>query len=117
MKNLKVLRKKEGLTLKEIANKFGVSFQLISKYERGDCQPDPETLIKFADYFGVSVDYLIGRTGASSAPFGTSASPLNEEEYELLKNFRLLNESSRNNISSLAAALAGTEGAAYNRKV
>ena len=117
MNNFKILRKQKGLTQREFAKIFNISFQAVSYYEKGARQPDFETLIKFADYFGVSVDYLIGRTGASSAPFGTSASPLNEEEYELLKNFRLLNESSRNNISSLAAALAGTEGAAYNRKV
>lgn len=117
MKNMKLLRKQKGETLEEMARNLGTSQQVLSRYERGERQPDFEMLLKFADYFGVSVDYLIGRTGASSAPFGTSASPLNEEEYELLKNFRLLNESSRNNISSLAAALAGTEGTAYNRKV
>lgn len=112
MKNLKILRKKDKLTLKELAEKFDISFQAISLYENGKRQPDFDTLIKLADYFGVSVDYLIGRTGASSAPFGTSASPLTEEENELLQYWRLMDNVERRAVLDTAKAFAGKHSGA-----
>ncbi len=61
MKNLKKLRKDKNLTLKALAEYFGTSAQVFSRYERGEHQPDQATLLKIADFFGVTVDYLLGR--------------------------------------------------------
>lgn len=57
---LKELRKAKGLTQHQLANELGVTRQAISLYEKGDREPKISTLIKLADYFDVSVDYLIG---------------------------------------------------------
>lgn len=60
MKRLKELRNQKGLTTSELANIIGCSNPTITHYERGEREPSLSTLIKLADYFQVSVDYLIG---------------------------------------------------------
>ncbi|MFS0766071.1 helix-turn-helix domain-containing protein [Peribacillus phoenicis] len=57
---LKKLRGKR--TQEEVALKIGVSRARYSHYENGRSEPDMEILQKMADYFGVSTDYLLGRT-------------------------------------------------------
>lgn len=51
-------------TLKELAEAIGIRQQTVSLYKNGETQPTPETLVKIAEFFGVSVDYLL--TGVSS---------------------------------------------------
>ena len=53
------LRKKEGLSQEELANKLGVSRQSVSKWEGAQSTPDMDKIIKLADLFGVSTDYLL----------------------------------------------------------
>ena len=62
MENLKILRKKTNLTQKEVADAVGITFQTYSYYETGRTNPTPEMLCKLADFFGVTVDELLGRT-------------------------------------------------------
>lgn len=59
---LKQLRTEKGLFQKELAKILGVSAGAIGMYENGKRTPDFEILNKIADYFNVSVDYLLGRT-------------------------------------------------------
>lgn len=62
MKNLKELRKKKGLSQLQLALKLGLTQNTISRYEHCQREADYQTLIMFADFFDVSIDYLIGRT-------------------------------------------------------
>jgi transcriptional regulator with XRE-family HTH domain len=55
------LRKDKGILQKELAKYLGVSNGTVSNYETGVHNPEIETLIKLADYFNVSVDYMLGR--------------------------------------------------------
>ncbi len=59
MKNLKTLRKNRGLTLMETAKQIGISQQMLSYYEMQG-NPPIETIIKIANFFDCSVDYLLG---------------------------------------------------------
>jgi transcriptional regulator with XRE-family HTH domain len=59
---LKILREEKELTQEEIANHIGITKQAFSKYELNLRQPDYGTLIKLADFFNVSIDYLLCRT-------------------------------------------------------
>jgi transcriptional regulator with XRE-family HTH domain len=59
---LRELRNKKGLTLKQLGSIIGVAESTVSLYEKGKRQPDNDTLIRIADYFGVSVDYLLGNS-------------------------------------------------------
>jgi transcriptional regulator with XRE-family HTH domain len=60
MKNLKKIRIKNKLSQKEMADILTVTQSSYSKYERGLVEPDYDTLIKLAEYFNVSTDYLLG---------------------------------------------------------
>ena len=57
---LKKLRRNRDLTQEEVATHLGISYQAISKWERGDGYPDITMLPALANYFAVSVDELIG---------------------------------------------------------
>lgn len=59
---LKLLREEKYLTQEELGKAFNITDATINRYEKGLRQPDTETLKKLADFFNVSVDYLLGRT-------------------------------------------------------
>lgn len=59
---LSELRKDNGLTQRDLAEILGVSENSISLYERNINTPDDELKIKIANYFNVSLDYLLGAT-------------------------------------------------------
>lgn len=54
------LRKERKVSQQEIGNLVGVTYQAVGKWESGDSEPDNEAIIKIANYFGVSTDYLLG---------------------------------------------------------
>ena len=57
--NLTELRKEKGLTQIQLAELFNYSDKAVSKWERGDTLPDLETLKALADYYQVTLDYLV----------------------------------------------------------
>ena len=60
--NLKKLRKEAGLTQISLQMKTGIEQALLSKFENGDRIPPTETLIILADFYNVSMDYIMKRT-------------------------------------------------------
>ncbi|MBQ6266044.1 MAG: helix-turn-helix transcriptional regulator [Clostridia bacterium] len=64
------LRKEKRLTQKEAAAKLGISQALLSHYEKGIRECSREFLIKAADFYGVSCDYLLGRTAERTGEIG-----------------------------------------------
>ena len=61
---IKLLRKKNGLTQEQLAEKIGVSFQAVSKWENNIALPDITLLPVLADYFGVSTDEILSYNSA-----------------------------------------------------
>ena len=61
-KRLKELRKQSELTQAELSEKLKIGRVSVSNYENGDRTPDAELIIRFADFFGVTTDYLLGRS-------------------------------------------------------
>ena len=59
---LRGLRKNKGISQLKLAMDLNTTQNTISRYETGEREPGIDELIKIADYFNVSVDYLIGRT-------------------------------------------------------
>lgn len=57
--NLTFLRKKSGLTQLEFGEKFSYSDKTVSKWEQGDVVPSVEVLKQIADFYGVSVDFIL----------------------------------------------------------
>lgn len=62
-KMLREMRKNAQLTQSDVANLLGVTQQAVGKWEKEAASPDPETLLRLAGIFNVSVDELLGRPG------------------------------------------------------
>lgn len=60
--NLKLLRKSNGYTQIAVQMKTGIEQALLSKFENGERVPPTETLIRLADFYNVSIDYILCRT-------------------------------------------------------
>ncbi len=59
-KKLKELRLEQNLSQRKLGEVFGVCNQTVSFWEKGDREPDLDTLIAIAKFFDVSTDYLLG---------------------------------------------------------
>ena len=59
---LKSLRKSMNLTQQDLASALGITIRQYQRYESGEQTTTLENLIAIADYFGVSLDYLCGRS-------------------------------------------------------
>ena len=59
--NIKKLRVSRGLNQVEFAKIIGVTKQCVSNWENDNVMPSVEMLVKVADYFGVTTDYILGR--------------------------------------------------------
>ena len=86
---LKELRNHLGLSQEKIAEYIGCSGAVYSRYETGTRQPSIEIMIKLADFFGVSLDYLV-----ENREFEETS--LSEIELEMLKAYRKADIRARN---------------------
>lgn len=93
--NLKLLREEAHISQKALAEAIGVSQQSINKYENHNIEPDIETLIRIADHFDTSVDYLIGHTGIRHKIEPVQAWELNAAESSLIQSYRALTTKQR----------------------
>ena len=78
--NIKSLRKRKEITQEELAEYLGISFQSISKWERGEGFPDITMLPDLADFFNTSVDELLGANRLSGGDFNNMYKKANEYE-------------------------------------
>ncbi len=106
--NIQELRELHGISQTELAKQLGVVRSTICQYEKGNRQPDTATLLKLADFFGVSVDYLLGRNEAPSVQMKPAAeSELTATEQELLSIYRSVNPALQELILNVARTAAG----------
>lgn len=85
------LREKRGLTQEELAAIIGISRASLSHYEKNRRTPDYTVLTKLADFFEVSVDYMLGRSNEQAGNNDTTVKNLTENleltDAQLLENF------------------------------
>ncbi len=60
-KNLLALRKKRGLSRDVVSKAIGISAKTYERYEKNERNPDAPVLVKLADFYGVTLDQLVGR--------------------------------------------------------
>ena len=60
--NLLNLRKDRKVSRQAVANAVRISAKTYERYENGEREPNASTIVALADYFGVTTDYLLGRT-------------------------------------------------------
>lgn len=101
VKNLKLLRSKKRISQQQLAETIGVSQQSINKYENHKIEPDIETLIKLADFFETSVDYLIGHTDIDHVIEPVHHYDLSADEMQLIDNYRRLSKKQRAAVSGV----------------
>ena len=89
---IKDLREDKKESQQKLAMLLNVSQTMISRYELEQAYPDVEMLIKLAQHFGVSVDYLIG-VSESKLPY--TKSNLSEQEQQMLFLFKRLSKIQR----------------------
>lgn len=117
MNRIKELRQSINLTQKELAEKIGFNQTAIGKYERGELEPNFETLKKMSTIFECSIDYLIGY----SDDFGNitikekSSPSLTPEEQQLLNDFRSLPKPEQAQASEYVRFLSERRGAKKNQ--
>lgn len=89
--NIRLLRQQRGLNQVEFAARIGVTKQCVSNWENDNVLPSIEMLLRLADFFGVSADYLLGREATPTL----SADGLSAEQVAhlrlLIKDFAELN--------------------------
>ncbi len=88
LKNLKKLREENNLSQTELARKLHVSQQVIAKYETSDTLPSSNMMIRIADFFNVSIDYLVDRTEIETRIDVIQESSLSRCEDYILREFR-----------------------------
>ena len=90
VKNLRLLRESHGISQQKLADAIGLTQQSINKYENHKIEPDIETLIRIADFFHTSVDYLVGHADVQGTSEGVPVYRLNAEEVNLVNQYRQL---------------------------
>ena len=88
---LRELRLQNNLKQEDLQKKFSLSSGCYSLYENDKRKPANETLIKFADFYDVSLDYLLGRTDISITPTKMDIM-FSKLEIEHIKKYRALDE-------------------------
>lgn len=89
MQRLEELRKEKDLLQKDVASAVNHSITCISDWERGKREPSIDDLIRLADFFGVSIDYLVGREEEDGVVI-VSGNELSKDESVLVDKLRRL---------------------------
>lgn len=105
MKNLKALRLSKNLSQQQLALRLDLSQQTIYKYENQITEPDIATLIKLANFFNTSVDYLIGNTDNPQRPGAYNEEKLTDTELQHLKIYRDLSDTVQSSLDNFLLEL------------
>ena len=95
MLKLQYLRNQKKLTQQEIAKQINITQTCYNYYEKEKRQPSIETLCKLADFYGVSLDYLVGRQFVNEVGY------LTDEQKNVVFAIKKLNESNLNKLLSI----------------
>ena len=110
MNNLKEARERAGYNRKEVSAALGVSMPAISMWETGKNNPTQENYRKLSDLYGVSVDYLMGKTSeliSDFSPIEKDPSAMSDREIqdELVKRIMQLDEAGRQRVKDFLAGM------------
>jgi len=94
LENLKKLRESKNLTQLRLSTELEVTQELISRYEVGNSFPQPNMLIKIANYFNCSVDYLLGITDVTT-PVKYLVNSNNVENANIISKYNSLSDENK----------------------
>ena len=107
---IKELREEKELSQEKLAQYIGTSQRNIGRWENNSNEPTCSFLVKLADFFGCSIDYLVGREDDFGNVQRSSTPGLTADEQQLLRNFALLGPFERETILIQINALAKEKG-------
>ena len=118
LERLKELQDENQLTIIEIAKGAGLPYSTIASYKSRGSIPSMIQLIALANYFGCTVDYLIGRSDdfGNVNVSGRSSEDLTENERRLLEQFRLMPEARQRTVLDMVDGLAESSVSAGGKK-
>ena len=93
--NLRKLREEKNITQVKLSTELEVSQELISRYELGSSFPQPQMLIKLANYFNCSVDYLLGVTDVRTPVKYLVSNVTNVKNAEILNKYNSLSNTDK----------------------
>ena len=98
MDNLREIREKKGITQIKLSVEIEVSQEMISHYEIGESKPNIDNLIKLADYFKCSTDYLLNRTNIPTML--DNINKYNMETADLIYKYNALSDEDKQHLIS-----------------
>ena len=93
--NLKKLRIQRDISQAELAKAVGTTQQSIAHYESGEVNPGLPMLIRLANFFHTSIDYLIGRTSIDRPVENYQEGDLDKEEMSVMEEYRKMDDYSK----------------------
>ncbi len=99
MIHLKELRQNKGVSQQTVADYLEITRQAYSNYENGNRDPDNETLLKLAEFFGVSVDALL--RGTSAKPATKTGDILDEVDVAFYGEYRELTDDDKETVRDM----------------
>lgn len=103
---LKKLRAEYGLSQKALAQAIGITQQSVNSFENHDASPSYLTLLKLADFFDTSIDYLVGRSDIRHRLEYSSELELTKQEESIIRQYRTLSETDKSYIELMTQRLA-----------
>lgn len=105
LRNIRLLRDEYGISQQKLADEIGVTQPSVNKYENHNIEPDISTLIRIADYFETSVDYIVEHTHIRRRIEEVSEYALNEREAALISGYRTIQDSGRKVVDDMVAEM------------
>ena len=103
IKNERVAR---GVSQGTLSKELNIHQQNISRWEKGDNVPNIYDCAKLADYFGVTIDYLVGREDDFGVVKIENSSQISNDEKELISVYKLLSQEDKQKVLSIIKAFS-----------
>lgn len=106
---IRELREENHLSMKELGDKIGSSDAAVCKWENGITEPKSAYILKLANFFNVSTDYLLGRTDELGGTVLPSPAPeLPQDEQQLLALYRKMSHPQKIRVIAYSEGLLST---------
>jgi len=106
MENLNKLLKDKDITQLNLSMKIGITQETISAYINGKAKPSADTLIKLADHFNTTTDFILDRTDINCRIENVKPKDLSNTEFEIISSYRSLSDLNKTKLESYLKGLS-----------
>lgn len=103
--NLKIIRKKKSFTQLKVSMDLFMSQETLSNYEVGRRLPSSDMLVRLADYYDTSIDYLLCRTEYDIPINNIKPNGISDDDFNLINDINKLSKEDKNNIKEFVKFL------------